>query len=410
MPAVSESTKLRVAKLIMVTAQNNNKYYQMEEQADGTFIVKYGRVGASASVARYPVSKWETKLREKLRKGYTDQTHLFSTRTSQQQITGIEATAVKELVQQLMDYAKDSIKENYNVRADQVSPQQVAEAQAILDELVALTRQPFDLAKANDQLLRLFQIIPRRMGDVRTHLLGQMESEKELLAAAEEKWSAEQATLDVMRGQVELNKDDESEAQEINLLRDLGLEVTAENDPKVIKRIKKLMGPNAAQFYRAYAVKNVHTQKAFDAHYSTSRYKKTELFWHGSRNENWLSILKTGLVLRPANAMVNGKMFGYGLYFADKFQKSLNYTSLRGSYWARGTQDRGFLALFDVHVGKQLKIKKHQDWCYELNEDNLKLQGPYDSLYAKGGADLVNNEYIVYKSAQCTIRYLVEVR
>jgi poly [ADP-ribose] polymerase len=229
----------------------------------------------------------------------------------------------------------------------------------------------------------------------------------------EEKLAEEQATLDVMRSQVELNKDkdeDQSDSQEVNLLRDLGLEVEEENDPAVIKKIKKLMKDDASRFYRAFAVKNVSTQQSFDGFYKDARYKKTELFWHGSRNENWLSILKTGLVLRPANAVINGKMFGYGLYFADKFKKSLNYTSLRGSYWARGSQDRGYLALFDVHVGKQLKIKKHQPWCYDLSEDNLRARGTYDSLYAKGGADLINNEYIVYNSAQCTIRYLVEVR
>ncbi len=35
---------LRVAKLIMVTANNNNKFYEMREQSDGTFKVTYGRV------------------------------------------------------------------------------------------------------------------------------------------------------------------------------------------------------------------------------------------------------------------------------------------------------------------------------------------------------------------------------
>ena len=59
MPVVNESTQLRVAKLIMVTASNNNKYYDMEENPDGTFMVKYGRVGATASVSCYPIKKWE---------------------------------------------------------------------------------------------------------------------------------------------------------------------------------------------------------------------------------------------------------------------------------------------------------------------------------------------------------------
>jgi len=171
------------------------------------------------------------------------------------------------------------------------------------------------------------------------------------------------------------------------------------------------MGSNSKNFKRAYTVVNIRTQRDFDQHIAQTKQKKVELFWHGSRNENWLSIMKTGLVLRPANAIITGKMFGYGLYFADRFQKSLNYTSFHGSYWTNGSSNKGFLALYDVHVGKQLKIKNHQSWCYELNRDELKKRGKdYDSLFAKGGADLLNNEYIIYNHSQCTIRYLIEVQ
>ena len=155
---------------------------------------------------------------------------------------------------------------------------------------------------------------------------------------------------------------------------------------------------------------NHNCQQAFDIFLDKAKNKKVDLFWHGSRNENWLSILKTGLVLRPANAIVTGKMFGYGLYFADKFRKSLNYTSLSGSYWAGGTQKTAFLSLYDVHTGNQMKISKHQSWCYDLTESKLKARkANCDSLFAKGGVDLINNEYIIYNQSQCTIRYLIEV-
>ena len=63
-----------------------------------------------------------------------------------------------------------------------------------------------------------------------------------------------------------------------------------------------------------------------------------------------------------------------------------------------------------MHVGKQLKIQKHQPWCGQLNAENLKKKGAqYNSIFAKGGADLINNEYIVYNQDQCTVRYLVEI-
>ena len=46
---------------------------------------------------------------------------------------------------------------------------------------------------------------------------------------------------------------------------------------------------------------------------------------------------------------------------------------------------------------------------YELTEKKLKARGAYDSFFALDGADLRNNEYIVYNKAQCTVQYLVEI-
>jgi poly [ADP-ribose] polymerase len=219
-----------------------------------------------------------------------------------------------------------------------------------------------------------------------------------------------------MRGQVEINerKKETSGAQKekINLLQTMGLEVEPVTDKAIIAMIKGKMQDESGKFCRAFRVKNHKTQKWYQDWLAAKSNRKEELFWHGSRNENWISIMETGLVLRPANAVITGKMFGYGLYFADKFRKSLNYTSLAGSYWTQGNADRGFLALYKVHVGNQLHIRKHDpSWCYELSEENLRKRGKdLDSLFAEGGADLRNNEYIVYNQAQCSIEYIVEVR
>ena len=43
-------------------------------------------------------------------------------------------------------------------------------------------------------------------------------------------------------------------------------------------------------------------------------------------------------------------------------------------------------------------------------EQKLKAKGDYDSLFAKGGVDLKNNEYIVYNDNQCTIKYIIELK
>jgi len=403
----------RIAKLIMVTSANNNKFYEMRDNKDGTFTATYGRVGSAGAKATYPIGSWDRKYNEKVRKGYKDQTRLFANIVAEEtQHLEIEDSTIEALIQELMQAARKSISYNYMVSAEEVTRQQVKEAQAILDDLVSRVKKGMRTANFNDKLLELYRVIPRRMSHVKDHLITKPKNVKDR-EAIREMLSKEQETLDVMRGQVEINEEqnDSQEVQEkMTLLEAMGIQIEPVEDAALTKMMKRMMGTNKGLFKCAYKVINLRTQVAFDEHLVNTKNKKTELFWHGSRNENWLSIMKAGLVLRPANAVVNGKMFGYGLYFADKFQKSLNYTSHRGAYWTNGSSKKAFLALYDVHVGKQLKIKNHDSWCYELSEENLKKRGKdYDSLFAKGGVDLINNEYIVYNSAQSTIRYLIEV-
>jgi poly [ADP-ribose] polymerase len=118
--------------------------------------------------------------------------------------------------------------------------------------------------------------------------------------------------------------------------------------------------------------------------------------------------MKTGLLIRPSGAVHTGSMFGDGIYFADKAQKSIGYSSLRGSYWAHGGDNKAFLALFDVHLGNQKEILHHTSSCYSLSDKVLKTEG-FDSVFAKGGADLRNNEYIIYQPEQCTVSHLIEI-
>jgi hypothetical protein len=48
------------------------------------------------------------------------------------------------------------------------------------------------------------------------------------------------------------------------------------------------------------------------------------MLWHGTKNENLMSILLKGLKIKPPNAHETGSLFGKAIYFSDKFSKSLN--------------------------------------------------------------------------------------
>ncbi len=395
-------------KLIMVSSENNNKFYNMKDNDDDTFTVVWGRVGVTSTETIYPIKKWDSIYRTKTKKGYKDISEIFSEEVGDKvDFADISDPQIGRLVNVLQGYANKSVSQNYLVTSDSVTQAQIDEAQSFIDELTTTKNED----RSNELLIEIYSIIPRKMNNVKYYLFGdqsrigkfEQDSLNKLIAN-------EQATLDVMRGQVSTNAKvtDVEDKKEKTLLDAMGLQFENINDEDH-SIILKLLGPNSNQFKSAVQVINNKTQAGYDSFLRTANNKQDYLFWHGSRNENWWSILDTGLVLRPSNAVITGKMFGYGLYFADKAQKSIGYTSLRGSYWASGSGSTAYLALFAVHTGNWLHSKRHEGWMSNLDESKLKSRGNYDSLFAEGGIDLRNNEYIVYNQNQCTVRYLVEI-
>lgn len=430
---ITKENGLRYAKLIHVSVDNgktdnSNKVYIMEEMPDGRIKCEYGRVGKSLTTEYKDSSKWSSVYRQKTgaSKGYTDVTELLAevvvdeTQPKDNKVEAIKDEVVRKLVEELMAFANKSIQRNYKVTQEAVSEQQVTAAQEVLDGIGGLIKIGVDIKHVNDMLLKLYTIIPRKMDNVKYHLMSEIKDDNSL-EQAQRLLNNEQSALDTMAGQVQLIKQQRAAAKEaveekatgnksksLTILEQMGLTIEVENDKDTLELITKLLGPNAKQAKKVYKVKNLKTQVIYDKHLEKALDKKKRLYFHGSRNENWFNILQTGLLIRPSGAVHTGSMFGDGIYFADKAQKSIGYTSLNGSYWARGGDNKAFLALFDVHLGKQKEILHHSSSCYSLSKKVLDKEG-YDSVFAKGGADLRNNEFIVYDSAQCTVSHLIEI-
>ena len=395
----------RTAKLIFVSDDNHNKYYNMIDNGS-TISVEYGRVGATSMTASYPSSKWSSLHSSKLKKGYRDVTHLFTEAVSSSTVSFLDISdkLVSELISKLEAYTKKTVSTNYLVTADSVSEKQIKQAQMLLNDLLSVKNN----RELNMLLLEVFQTIPRKMKKVQDHLYGENDTFR--YSIIEEVVSKEQDLLDTMAQQVkqvELVADNKSD--KLTLLDAMGLEIYNVT-PDQEKQIKRKLANLSDNYICGYKVVNKKTHERFTKFINKSSNKETDLFFHGSRNENWLPILQTGLLLRPTNAVVTGKMFGYGSYFADKAQKSWGYTSAHGSYWAKGSANEAFMALFNVHLGNKLHVKRHESWCSSMDLNKLKAKGKYDSLFAEGGIDLRNNEYIVYTEDQSTVEYLVQMR
>ena len=400
--------------LVMVAAgANNNKFYDMTPNGDN-WTATYGRIGSGSQTRVYSKSQWNAKYNEKIKKGYVDQTALVQDlitvekpKRKQNEYKAIENPVVAEIVERLQNMARKVIQENYTVSSNKVTQAMVDSAQLILDNLLLIE----DMKDFNKTLIDLFTTIPRRMPDVNSYIAHSDSDFKQII-------DREQKLLDVMKGQVVQRQSTDSEESEETIsqqcdktiLEQLGL-VIEECTNDDVARIKASLGSCADKYYRAWKVTNLKTQARFDKFVSENNIKDTRLLFHGSRNENWWSILQMGLVLRPTNAVITGKMFGYGLYYAPKAKKSLGYTSLAGSYWANGSSSSGFMGLLDVAYGKPYDVYAHTYGMNTLTYDKLQQICPgANCLHAHAGSMLYNDEIIVYKEEQCTIKYLVELR
>jgi poly [ADP-ribose] polymerase len=395
---------------MMVTANaNNNKFYKMIPKGD-SFIVEYGRVGSRPQVRTYPIRDWNKKLREKLAKGYTDQSELVEDLVQKQPeppkpYLDVPDKNINEIIERLQQMARQTISANYNITSDKVTQAMVDKAQDILAELIAIT----DVETFNKFLIELFEVIPRKMKKVSDFLAKSPDDFSKII-------QSEQDLLDVMKGQVYQNavvqttETTQETAPKMTILEALGLNFEPVDDLDITK-IKYCLGDDENKFYRAWRVTNHVTQASFDTYLSENGNPDTKLLWHGSRNENWWSIINSGLVLRHTNAVITGKMFGYGIYFATKARKSIGYTSLRGSYWAGGTSQSAFMGLYEVAYGNPFDVYSFDSKYYNLNYEKLQqyCKGA-NCLHAHAGKMLQNDEIIVYQQPQTTIKYLVEIR
>ena len=382
--------------LLFVSQDNHNKWYRMTERDDGQFLAEWGRVGAAGQTKLYPAFRWEEILREKLGKGYTrvvgHGTEVVNTAAADSM--DIKDPEVKALVSFLMRSAKQSIVSNYSVSASDVTKAQIEEAQRIIGTIKGELDGKHSKASLNDKLERLYRTIPRKMADTRKYFLRDDYKEtfvRELL-------QSEQGLLDTLESQAQGGA---LQGSLLNL-ESLGLEIGVASQAD-----RNLIGKETdfrVSGQKIFKVSNKNTLAKFKG-------GKTKLLYHGTKNQNWMSLIQRGLLIRPAGVSTTGSMLGNGIYGADKAKKSIGYTSLKGSYWASGAESKAYLGIFEFSLGKQWKIFEGQTWASwmsRLDYNQVKNKG-FDSVFAKGGIDLRNSEYVVFQSSQCNIRYLIEL-
>ena len=406
---------------------DHNKFYDMFER-NGECHCLWGRrqdgyeFGKSGKLTIKPLHEWDKIYSSKVGKGYEDKSYLYEDLVTAT-VTGsanddslyapIQNPKIAEIVDRLQKYANDVIKANYSVKSGQVTKIMVDEVQKYLNEMTYAN----SLNEFNSYLLEIFKIIPRSMSRVDAYLAYSQNDMAKII-------QREQDLLDIMRGQIITPVKGQkvvTQAGNKHTILELNGIRMEEVSAKDIEEIKKRMGSNAHRFVNAWRVVNEKQETAYNAYCKEEGLRKRDckLLWHGTRSENVWSILKTGLVLRPQNAVITGKMLGRGLYFAPDFLKSRNYTSARGTTWASGKDNTGFMILHAVAYGNPYNLNSFgvisQSFEYK---DLRKLKdangNKYHSVHAHKGMDtgwsaLKADEIVVYKEEQVMPLFLVEI-
>lgn len=395
----------RYAKLIMTTASNNNKYYLMEwDGKSSTFDVTYGRIEASANKASYPISLWNKKFNEKVKKGYVDVTEIASVAEkisedteTVQTLKEITDSFVASFINLMEKYTKNLVSTTYSVKPKQVTEAQVKKAQEILDDLHKADSTNINLV--NQLLLTLYTIIPRRMQNVPRYLLPNIDLGKTL--------QQEQDNLDAMASQIEAERPVEKKEERIQVEEDLtyldkiGIKMSVASDTSEIDYILKQI---TRPIVKVFKVEKPVEDTKFTNWINKQKDKSTRFLIHGTRCTSVLPILEQGLKIRPVgNFSFSGKVYGDGNYFSEVASKSMNYTG--------STPDRIFL-IYEVHVGNPFI---YEGWfvkdkiSFPLNYKELSSRG-FDSTYVKAGNGLLNSEIIAYREEQCTPKYIIHLK
>ena len=402
------------------TGRGNNQQYVMENLHDGTFRGTESRVGITIGRHRprsfiNPMEKWDEIFQSKVSRGYmVTKTKKMEQKVIEKNTSSINGneyapianSSVNEVVTLLLECTTAVLNQNYRIKIDDISDEMIAFGQSILKELSS-GYSKMSVAEFNNKLKTLYAAIPRRIDNLSKILAKRKLDFNDIIAD-------EQELFDVMVNRVRNAHDLGNCSVRPTVLEAFHLDwrdVTEEEQDKVLSMLKG----NASQYVKAWRIRNRRTEERFDRFCQQEQLSEghgIDHLFHGSRTENFWSIVTNGLLINSdCGVQRTGSMFGNGTYFAPLAQKSLGYTD--GGYWAGGNTDVRFLAIYRVATGKHHDIHQGCDTSHTKNVFQKKYPGAH-CVWAHGrgtgGTTLFNDEVVVYDEAQSTIEYLIMMK
>ena len=415
---------IETVRLIMADiSSNHNKHWTGFLHDDGSITSENGRVGVttvSNTCRGSGKHDFDKLVASKRKKGYTDlrtvatsgvqvvtpgkqdlhQLALEQIQTSSPLLTKLIKRLVEANVHQITKATQISFNSSsglFTTPLGVVTLDGITEARDILADLTGYVQKHDYGADCITKVSKFLSIVPQNIGmkrlEVRTFIpdIQSIQKQNDILDSLEASYQAMQTPAANAAAP-------KSVAEKVFSVK-LGLL----EDPRERARIEKKYRDTRKDQHvcshlrvkEIYLVQIESQQKA----YEIGRKVGTEMeLWHGTKQANLLSILKSGLkVSPPSTARIAGKMFGNGVYFAIDSTKSLNYSY---GYWDGKTEKNCFMFLCPVSLGKY--------YVPAGSYEHLPKSG-FDSTWAKSGKSGVrNDEIIVYNNDRFDLKYLVE--
>ena len=414
--------------ILTEVTSNNNKFWRGLLYDDGTGASEYGRVGYNAQTCDYPShSVVEKKMNEKLRKGYTevktvenvDNVNINKSNSkpinnselhniAKSQLLKKSNPVLESLIKRFVDANVHKITQDTQITYNNktglfstplgiVTMDGLIEARNLLAELAPIVRNQNFGTSADKILSKYLRIIPQNVGMSRfnTQTLipddNALQKQMDLIDSLESSYQA-----------ITTNPTKPSDSSNKSVEEVFKVDLDVLNNKRERSRLEKYFEDSKK---RMHGYDNIHISEIFEVniHEMTNNFETNttpcvEVF-HGTSVANTLSILKSGLKISPPSTVaIAGKMMGNGIYGAINSSKSMGYTFGR---WGQGSSKYGYLFICDFAMGKTQIVY------------NAKYNGAdkgYDSIWAKAGQALHNDELVVYRNTQAKIKYLLEVK
>lgn len=379
--------------------ENSNKWYQLEWwKSEAVVRITFARVGQSCAKPAIKLGiserKFDKLIADRLKKR-TDGTQYFEIKLGTEVlnvITPMEDTKVTRRILQIFKAANEDISKYLSVNVSDLSLEQLQLGKTYLDDVAGFYTK-YKATSDKKVLHELISATEKYYNSIPTKLPHKINPEKVSVTLGDS-LSEQEDRIQQLMAAVSGYKSLETGASITDQLGCNIEEASSIEFDDLYRYFESTKGYSSCKVAEVWRIEIAHERK----NYENLNLSNVHRVFHGTKAQHVRHILKQSMKLPTYGYQ---RLFGLGLYFANKAEKSLNYTNSHDG--------NTYVLVSDVKMGKSYDT-------YKCLYDGLPKG--YDSVHAKSGKNiqgvwngsLNHDELVVYNTSQQTVRYLLVIQ